>query len=60
MLGGLVFGYFFVYSFDAPIQKIPFINFLSTIALWGIGLSIGALAYKIDKKLKQQHVGRQR
>ena len=52
MIGGLVFGYFFVYSFDLPYEKIPFLNFLIVIILWGIGLFFGYLAYNLNEKIK--------
>lgn len=54
MFCGFVFGYFFVYPFDPISEKIPILNFLIVIALWGIGIFFGYLAYKLDEKIKKK------
>jgi len=53
MIGGFVFGYIFVYSFDLPYEKIPFLNFLIVIILWSMGIFFGFLAYNLEKKIKK-------
>lgn len=55
MIGGFVFGYIFVYSFDFPYEKIPFLNFLTVIILWSIAIFFGFLAYNLNEKYKKAY-----